>query len=196
MAAPLYLQKHRPPTRRASVLGNRNFMLVWLAQLVSQSAQNAILFTLLVIVTDLTDGSMFTSMLVLSFVVPAVFFGVFSGVVVDLWNKRQILIYTNLVRAALAVCFLLASEEVGLLILISIFFSMSSQLFGNADAATVPAVVSRDQLISANSMFSMAVTGSQLAGMIFIAPIVLPTSARAPSRPARARYDDARGDDE
>jgi MFS family permease len=115
-----------------------------------------------------------TSVLVLSFVIPSVVFGVFSGVLVDLWNKRLILIYTNLARAALALCFLFASEEVALIILLAVFFSTASQLFGTADAVTVPAVVPRDQLISANSMFSMAVTGSQLAGMIFIAPIVLP----------------------
>jgi MFS family permease len=36
-------------------------------------------------------------------------------------------------------------------------------------------VVPKDQLISANSMFSTAVTGSQLIGMIFLAPILLPT---------------------
>jgi len=175
MAAPIYLKRAPPPpARRASVLGNRNFMLVWLAQLISQSAQNAILFTLLVLVTDLTDGSIFTSVLVLSFVIPAVVFGIFSGVLVDLWNKRLLLIYTNVARAGLALCFLFAREDVAMLIFISIFFSTSSQLFGTADAVTVPAVVSREQLISANSMFSMAVTGSQLAGMIFIAPIVLP----------------------
>ena len=175
MAAPIYLKRPPPPPApRASVLRNRNFMLVWLAQLVSQSAQNAILFTLLVLVTDLTNGSIFTSILVLSFVVPAVVFGIFSGVLVDLWNKRLLLIYTNVARALLALCFLFARDDVAMLILISVFFSTSSQLFGTADAATVPAVVSREQLISANSMFSMAVTGSQLAGMIFIAPIILP----------------------
>lgn len=165
----------RPPAIRARpVLTNRSFLFLWLAQLISQSAQNAILFTLLVLVTDLTDGSTFTSLLVLSFVVPSVVFGVFSGVLVDLWSKRLLLIYTNVARLGLAVCFLFAREHVGFLILISIFFATASQLFGTTDAVTVPSVVPKDQLIQANSLFSMAVTGSQLAGMIFLAPILLP----------------------
>jgi MFS family permease len=151
-------------------------LLVWLAQLISQSAQNANHITQLLHETDVTNGSTFTSVLVLSFVVPSVVFGVFSGVLVDLWSKRLLLIYTNLARAALAVCFLFARDEVALLILISVFFSTASQLFGTADAVTVPSIVPREQLISANSMFSMAVTGSQLAGMIFLAPIVLPAA--------------------
>jgi MFS family permease len=164
-----------PRPRPGAVLMHRPFLLLWLAQFISQSAQNAVLFTLLVLVTDLTDGSTFTSLLVLSFVVPSALFGVFSGVLVDLWSKRLLLIYTNVARALLVVCFLLARENVGALIFISMFFATASQLFGTADAVSVPSVVSKDQLIAANSAFSMAVTGSQLAGMIFIAPILLPT---------------------
>jgi MFS family permease len=166
--------RHPARPKARPVLTNRSFLFLWLAQLISQTAQNAILFTLLVLVTDLTEGSTFTSLLVLSFVVPSVVFGVFSGVIVDLWSKRRLLMYTNLARMVLAVCFLLARGDVSLLILISIFFATASQLFGTTDAVTVPSVVPRSQLIAANSMFSMAVTGSQLAGMIFLAPIVLP----------------------
>ncbi len=171
--------RHVPPVKPRPVLTNRSFLLLWLAQLISQSAQNAILFTLLVIVTKLTKGSTFTSLLVLSFVVPSIVFGIFSGVIVDLWSKRLLLIYTNLARMLLAVCFLFSRDHVALLILISVFFATSSQFFGTTDAVTVPSVVPKDQLIAANSLFSLAVTGSQLAGMIFLAPILLPTLGEA-----------------
>jgi len=169
----------QPPPKPRPVLTNRGFLLLWLAQFISQSAQNAILFTLLVIVTKLTRGSTFTSLLVLSFVVPSILFGIFSGVIVDLWSKRLLLIYTNLARMLLAVAFLFSRDQVALLIFISIFFATASQFFGTTDAVTVPSVVPKDQLIAANSMFSMAVTGSQLAGMIFLAPILLPTLGEA-----------------
>ena len=98
----------------------------------------------------------------LSFVIPSVVFGIFSGVIVDLWSKRLLLIYTNVARMLLAICFLFARDHVALLILISIFFATASQFFGTTDAVTVPSVVPKDQLMAANSMFSMAVTGSQL----------------------------------
>lgn len=175
MAAPsIRLVRQPPPPKPRPVLTNRSFLFLWLAQLISQSAQNAILFTLLVIVTQLTEGSTFTSVLVLSFVIPSVIFGVISGVLVDMWSKRLLLIYTNVARGVLAICFLIAQDHVVALIAISVFFATSSQLFGTTDAVTVPSVVPRDQLISANSLFNLAVTGSQLAGMIFLAPIVLP----------------------
>jgi len=173
------IEFRRRPERPRPVLANRSFFLLLMAQLISQSAQNAILFTLLVIVTKLTRGSTYTSILVLSFVIPSVVFGVFSGVLVDLWSKRLLLIYANVARLLLAIAFLFSRDHVSLLILISIFFATSSQIFGTTDAVTVPSVVPKDQLMAANSLFSMAVTGSQLIGMIFLAPILLPTLGEA-----------------
>ena len=111
----------------------------------------------------------------LAFVVPSVLFGVFSGVIVDIWSKRLLLVYTNAARCILAILFLLSRDHVTGLILISIFFSTASQFFGTTDAVTVPFVVEKSDLIAANSMFSLAVTGSQLIGMIFLGPILLPT---------------------
>ena len=52
--------------------------------------------------TKLTKGSTYSSVLVLSFVIPSVVFGIFSGVVVDLWSKRLLLIWTNVARMLLA----------------------------------------------------------------------------------------------
>jgi MFS family permease len=159
----------RPPP----VLANRGFLLLWLAQLSSQTAQNAILFGLLVLVVDLTSSSIYTSVLVLSFVVPSFAFGVFSGVLVDRWSKRRILIFTNALRAAAAVAFLLGSDHVWALFAVSVAFATFSQFFTTTDAASIPFLVPRQQLMGANSMFSAAMTGSQFAGMVFLSPILL-----------------------
>lgn len=158
------------------VLANRSFLLLWLAQLISQTAQNAILFALLVLVVDLTSSSIYTSVLVLSFVVPSFVFGVFSGVLVDRWSKRRILIMTNALRGLAAVAFFLGSDYVWALFAVSVAFSTFSQFFTTTDAASIPFIVPRRQLMGANSMFSLAMTGSQFAGMVFISPILLKTA--------------------
>lgn len=158
------------------VLANRSFLLLWLAQLISQTAQNAILFALLVLVVDLTSSSIYTSVLVLSFVVPSFVFGVFSGVLVDRWSKRRILIMTNALRGLAAVAFFLGSDYVWALFAVSVAFSTFSQFFTTTDAASIPFIVPRQQLMGANSMFSLAMTGSQFAGMVFISPILLKTA--------------------
>jgi len=159
--------------RAPPVLANRGFLLLWLAQLSSQTAQNAILFGLLVLVVDLTSSSVYTSVLVLSFVVPSFAFGVFSGVLVDRWSKRRILIFANALRALAAVAFLLGSDHVWALFAVSVAFAIFNQFFTTTNAASIPFLVPRQQLIRANSVFSMAMTGSQFAGMVFLSPILL-----------------------
>jgi len=160
---------------RASVLANRRFLVLWLAQIFSQIGQNAILFTLLVLVLNKTNSTTDTSILVLSYVVPSVLFGMVAGVLVDRWRKRSVLIATNAVRCGAAIAFLLGSDHVWLLYVINLGFSTVSQFFTTAEVSTVPFVVPKRQLIAANSLVSLAWTASQFAGMVFLAPIFLKT---------------------
>lgn len=170
--APSAARRPRP----ASVLRNRGFFILFLVQLLGQTAQNALLFGLLVVVTDLTKTSTFTSVLVLSYVVPTFIAGVFSGVLVDLWSKRRLLILTNLIRALATVGFLLSVDHAWGLIGINLVFATAGQFFNTANTVTIPFLVSREDLIAANSTYSMTVTICQLAGMIVLSPIVLATA--------------------
>src|SRR3990172_3682519 len=95
------------------VLSDRPFLLLWLAQIISQTAQNAILYALIIIVLDRTESTTSTSVVVLSFVVPTAGFGLFAGILVDRWSKRRLLILTNAGRAVTAVAFFFAREHVG-----------------------------------------------------------------------------------
>ena len=178
-------KRSNPPQREPAepvppVLGNRGFRYLWLAQIISQTAQNAILFALLILVIDLTEKTTSASALVLLFITPTVIFGVFSGVLVDRWSKRRLLILTNLGRALAAVAFFFARGEIWGLYATTIVFSSFSQLFTTTNAAAIPYLVSRPQLISANSLFSLGFTFAQVAGLILLAPILLKTVGAGP----------------
>jgi MFS family permease len=155
------------------LLAGRNFLVLWLAQLLSQVSQNAILFTLLVLVISKTNSTTDSSILVLSYVVPSVIFGMVGGLLVDRWRKRDILIAANALRCGAAVAFLFSSDYIWLLYVINLGFAAVSQLFSTAEISTVPFIVPRQRLIAANSMVSLAWTASQFAGMVFVAPIFL-----------------------
>jgi hypothetical protein len=47
------------------------------------------------------------------------------------------------------------------------------QFFSPAEASTIPQVVSKRQLITANSLFNLTFTGSQLAGMVLLGPPII-----------------------
>ena len=163
--------EHVPP-----VLSNRSFRLLWLAQIISQTAQNAILYALIIIVLDLTESTTNASGVILAFVIPIALFGVFSGVLVDRLDKRRLLILTNIGRALMAVAFFFAREHVWALSSITVVFASFSQLFTTSSATSIPFIVSRKQLISANSLYSGGFTVAQVAGLIVLSPTILKTA--------------------
>ena len=158
------------------VLSNQSFRLLWIAQMISQTAQNAILYGLIIVVLDLTESTTSTSGVILAFVIPIAVFGIFSGVLADRWSKRRLLILTNIGRAACAIAFFFAREHVWALYGITAVFASFSQLFTTASATSIPFIVSRKQLISANSLYSGGFTIAQITGLIVLSPIILKTA--------------------
>jgi MFS family permease len=167
---------HELEERLPPVLSDRPFLLLWLAQIISQTAQNAILYALIVVVLKRTESTTSTSVVVLSFVVPTVAFGIFSGVLVDRWSKRRLLILTNAGRGVCALAFFFARDHVWALYGITMVFASFSQLFTTSNAASIPFMVPRQRLISANSLFSGGFTIAQIAGLIVLSPIILKTA--------------------
>ncbi|MGB2695426.1 MAG: MFS transporter [Dehalococcoidia bacterium] len=163
----------------APVFQSQGFFYLWLAQIISQTAQNAILYTLLILVIALTGSAASTSVLVVLFIVPTVVFGIFSGVLVDRGSKRHLLIITNIARAVAALAFFFTRDHLLGLYAVTIVFASFSQLFTTTNAASIPFLVSRRQLMSANSLFSMGFTIAQVLGLILLAPLLLKTTNAA-----------------
>jgi MFS family permease len=156
-----------------SVLRNSGFLRVWMAQLVSQIGQNGLMFVLLVLITARTGSSVLGSVLVLSFMLPAVLLSLVAGALVDRWHKRTVLVTTNAIRAGLCLAYLLFDDSVATLILLTLVFSSVSQFFSPAESSTIPMLVPRRQLMSANGLFQLTLTGSQFVGMVILAPVLL-----------------------
>jgi MFS family permease len=131
------------------------------------------MFTLLILITARTESSIIGSVLVLAFMLPAVLLGLVAGVLVDRWSKRTVLIVTNAIRVGLCLAYLPLDEIVPAMLLLTLVFSCVSQFFGPAESATIPMLVSRQQLISANGLFQLTLTGSQFMGMVILSPLLL-----------------------
>lgn len=156
-----------------SVLRNSRFLRLWAAQLVSQTAQNGLMFALLVLVTERTGSSLNGSLLVLAFMLPSVLLSIPAGVLVDRWPKRRVLVITNVLRAGMAAPFILFDGSVPALLLLAFIFSGIGQFFGPAEASTIPALVPMSRLISANALFQLTLTSSQFLGIVVLAPVLL-----------------------
>ncbi|HEY5640233.1 MAG TPA: hypothetical protein VIW01_09290 [Dehalococcoidia bacterium] len=60
----------REVVRSRALLADRRFLSLWLSQGIAQTAQNALLFSLLVVVLNLTNSSIHTSILIFCFILP------------------------------------------------------------------------------------------------------------------------------
>lgn len=155
------------------MLRNTAFLRLWSAQLVSQTAQNGLMFALLVLITERTGSSINGSLLVLAFNIPSIVLSIPAGALVDHWPKRNVLISTNALRAVLAVAFILMDHWVPAVLLVTLAFASAGQFFTPAETSTIPALVPKAQLISANALFQLTLTGSQFMGMVVLAPLLL-----------------------
>ena len=157
----------------STVLSNRQFLALWLAQALSQTALNALLYTLLVRVEEWTASSTAVGLLILSFILPSVVIGAAAGVFVDRWEKKRVLLITNLLRAVILVSFLVLSQNFFLVLMVNLLFSIVSQFFAPAELAAIPAVVQPQQLLIANGLFNLTLNSAQLIGFVILGPVLV-----------------------
>lgn len=161
------------PTRDVPLWRNRDFVLLWIAQAISQTAQNAIWYGMMVLVQTRSHSSTQMSLAIMTLIVPSVLFGIIAGAYVDRWDKRAVLIATNALRSLVTLGYVFFSEILGLVYLVNFLFSTIGQFFAPAEAAMIPTIVPRRRLLQANSLFHLTFTASQLIGIVLLGPLVV-----------------------
>lgn len=163
----------RDVVRSRALLGDRRVLSLWLSQGIAQTAQNALLFSLLVVVLNITNSSIHTSILVFCFILPSIPLGFIVGVILDRVNKEPVLVVTNLLRAGGCMLFFFFHSDEWTIYGISIAVATAGLFFNPAVVSLIPSIVSRDKLVQANSLYNFTLTGSQLLGIVLVAPVLL-----------------------
>jgi MFS family permease len=162
-----------------TLLKKRNFLRLWLAQVISQTVFNASNSALLVLINSITGGSTTQiGLAIICFSLPAVLFGAPAGVVVDHMDKRLVLWGSNCLRALatfLFVVLLFFNRQTLLpfIYLLTFLISTISQFFAPAEGSTIPLLVDKDELMPALSLFNITLMLSQALGYILLAPLAL-----------------------
>ena len=155
------------------LLRNRAFMAIWAAQILSQAAANAVTSALIILVAELTHSNTSSSILILLAIIPAVLFGFAGGVLVDRVDRRMVLVVTNALRAVVVIPLILAGESVTTAYLVNFLVATVTIFFVPAEAATIPSIVRKTDLLVANSLFTFTFNGAFLVGFIILAPVVV-----------------------
>ncbi len=156
-----------------AVFKNRPFLLLWLAQAATQIGGNMVIFGLTVIISKATGSVSAVSALILTFLVPAVLFSAVAGVFVDRMDRRLVLVITNLLRGvAFVAVFLVGNNLLGIYIL-NIFISTVTVFFAPAEAAMIPNLLPRRQLLTANGIFTLTLNAAFALGFALLGPLVV-----------------------
>jgi MFS family permease len=167
------------------VLRYTAFRNIWFAQLAAQLADKFLLFSLIILAYHISGGSTSVAVTLLTYTVPAVLLAPPAGVIADRLDRKQIMLWCNIGRAAAVALIPIASVIPGVkddflhLLVITFIFSAVGQLFGPAEAAVIPTILPRDALITANSMSLLTMVLTLVVGGV-LAPVVSRIDLYAP----------------
>jgi MFS family permease len=144
----------------------RNFVLVWLAGLISETGDWLLITGLPIYVFAVTGSTLTTATVFIVEMVPVVLLSSVAGVLVDRWNHRRTMILVSLGQASL-LCLLFAVHGGGSLWLVYVVAASHAclqQVYEPARGAAIPALVERDQVGAANGMVGASNNAGRLVG--------------------------------
>ncbi|MGH2463186.1 MAG: MFS transporter [Candidatus Limnocylindria bacterium] len=163
------------PPGAGSVFRNRNFVLLWSAQVLSQLGSNMVLAALMAVVVGATQSNTANAVLILTFLAPAVVFSALAGVLVERSDARLIMIASNLGRALGTAFFIFIGDNVLAILVLNFAISTITAFFGPAELTAIPRLLERRHLMAANSIFILTVNATFGIGFGVIGPLILTT---------------------
>lgn len=137
-----------------SLLRRRDFGLLWFAGFASLAADWALWVAAPVAVYELTGSAAVTSATVAVSVGARLLFGPVAGVYVDRWDRRRVLLWANVLHAAVVLPALAVTSADRVWILLAVVFGQAvlAQFVSPAEHALLPRLVPADQLAAANAL--------------------------------------------
>jgi MFS family permease len=170
---PAGLRRRKGEVRETSLLQNPDFRLLWWSRLLSQTAQGALLYALMILVIDLSNRSFYSALFVACSNVPSILLGLPAGMVVDNISRKHMMVMLNGFRFTFML-FMVATEPT----LASVFAAtigiwIIHQFYSPSEASMLADLVPSHRYTSAQSLFNLALTISQAVGLAILAPIML-----------------------
>jgi MFS family permease len=150
---------------------NRNVRYLWFGQVVSEIGDHFNNIAVLSLAIRNEGAGMAVAGIMLARAVPAISVGPLAGVLLDRFDRRKIMIASDLARAVIALLFLAATQMSGNwpLYVLSALLMAASPFFSASRGAILPSIANKDELHTTTSlmqttMWSTTAIGAWLAG--------------------------------
>lgn len=179
---PVSPESASPPLGIRALLRIRDFRVLWSAQVVSDVGDGLTATALLLLVNHLTGSAAALAAMAIALAVPPLTIGLIAGTYADRWDRRRIMLASDLLRGLLVLGFVFVDsvDRLWLLYLLAFLQSSAGTFFNPAKGAIVPRVVPVEGLLAANSLAQAtrmicAVIGTGIAGvMVGVAGVYWP----------------------
>lgn len=148
-------------------LRNRNVALLFGANLISVAGDLVLFVALPFWVYQLTGSALATGIMFAALTIPQLVVSPIAGVFVDRWDRKRLMIVSDILRAGLVAGYLMVNtpDQVWLIYVIAFAESTVSQFFRPATSAVLPTLVDGEQeLTRANASLGGAWAMAQLGG--------------------------------
>ncbi len=153
--------------KQQPLLKNRNFLLLWIGQIVSQLGDAVFKFGLVIWIVHTADALTLAGIMTAASI-PGIILGPVAGTVVDRLDRKTIIVMCDLIRGAMVLLAgtLMLGEDltVAHLYALLVVFGIVQPLFSSAVSSTVPNIVSREDLSRVNSLRQLGTSGTSLVG--------------------------------
>jgi len=144
---------------------NRNFVLLWTGQFVSQIGDRLAMVAFPWLVYSQTGSTLSTGIVLAIYTLPYLLFGMFAGVAIDRFNKRRVMLMAELARMVLVLLVPLAAAwSLWSVFVLSFAMASLTVLFDPAKLSLLPDIVPRERLLRANSLLASAETLTEVLG--------------------------------
>lgn len=147
-----------------AALRNRGFLALWIAQVVSRLGDSVHELALIWVVVSVTGDPAVLSVVVLASMLPNLVVSLPAGSLVDRWNRKHVLVVTDVVRGAAVLAIPLLGRHdllVPVVVAVALVTGTMEAFFGPARQAIVPNLVDREHLDAANALSQLTVSASQ-----------------------------------
>src|SRR5450755_2827911 len=133
---------------------NRNYRYTWVGQIVSEVGDHFNNVAVLSLAIISTHSGAVVAGIMLSRAIPAVLAGPLAGVLLDRFDRKRIMIASDLTRGVIALGFILAIgyKQTWLLYLLSALLMLASPFFTSGRSAILPSIATDEELHTANSL--------------------------------------------
>lgn len=152
------------------LLKNTNFLFLWAATLFSSFALAFFTFSQTWYIAKTLNLEASLGVVFVALSVPRLIFMIIGGAVADKFPKKNIMFYSNIIRAILVATiltwFIVGDVTLYTFALLALFFGLADAFFWSADGSILPELVEKSRLTQANSLTQMTNQASVILGPV------------------------------